>query len=40
MIVVRKMDELMQLPLGKDEIAAVHVCACNPRELKHYPADW
>lgn len=40
MIVMRKMDELMDLSLGKDEIAAAHVCACNPRRLVHYPADW
>jgi lipopolysaccharide biosynthesis glycosyltransferase len=40
MIVMRKMDELMHLSVGKDEVAAAHVCACNPRKLKHYPADW
>jgi len=40
MIVMRKMDELMELPLAKDEIAATHVCACNPRKLDYYPADW
>ncbi|TFK76982.1 nucleotide-diphospho-sugar transferase [Pluteus cervinus] len=40
MIVKRNMDELMETELPKDEIAAVHVCACNPRKLKHYPADW
>ncbi|KAG8219910.1 glycosyltransferase family 8 protein [Butyriboletus roseoflavus] len=40
MIVMRKMDELMHLQLGGDEIAAAHACACNPRKLKHYPADW
>ncbi|KAG6841258.1 hypothetical protein C0991_000398 [Blastosporella zonata] len=40
MIVLKNMDELMHLELADDEIAAVHVCACNPRRLKHYPADW
>ncbi|KAF9240892.1 glycosyltransferase family 8 protein [Melanogaster broomeanus] len=40
MIMMRNMDELMDLPLGKDEIAAAHVCACNPRKLTHYPVDW
>ena len=40
MIVMRRMDELIHFPVGKDEIAAAHVCACNPRKLKHYPADW
>ncbi|HEV7736057.1 MAG TPA: hypothetical protein VGO47_01630 [Chlamydiales bacterium] len=28
-----------ELP-GKDWIAACHACACNPRKLPHYPADW
>ncbi|KAF8078497.1 glycosyltransferase family 8 protein [Lyophyllum atratum] len=40
MIVTRNMDELMDLELAEDQIAAVHVCACNPRRLEHYPADW
>ncbi|RDB29377.1 Galactinol synthase 2 [Hypsizygus marmoreus] len=40
MIVMKNMDELMHLDLTKEQIAAAHVCACNPRKLKHYPADW
>jgi len=40
MIVMRNMDELMDLSLPKDWIAAAHVCACNPRKFPHYPADW
>ncbi|KAG6816287.1 hypothetical protein H0H87_007230 [Tephrocybe sp. NHM501043] len=40
MIVLKNMDELMDLELANDEIAATHVCACNPRRLAHYPADW
>ncbi|KDR85114.1 hypothetical protein GALMADRAFT_233742 [Galerina marginata CBS 339.88] len=40
MIVMRNMDELMVLDLPYDHIAAVHVCSCNPRVLKHYPPDW
>jgi alpha-N-acetylglucosamine transferase len=40
MIVMRNMDELMDLELPKDWIAAAHACACNPRKFKHYPADW
>lgn len=40
MIVMRNMDELMELDLPPDWIAAAHVCACNPRKLAHYPADW
>lgn len=30
----------MALDLPHDHIAAVHVCACNPRRLVHYPEDW
>ncbi|KAL0072090.1 hypothetical protein AAF712_001013 [Marasmius tenuissimus] len=40
MIVMKNMDELMELPLESDQIAAAHVCACNPRKFAHYPADW
>ncbi|THV04831.1 nucleotide-diphospho-sugar transferase [Dendrothele bispora CBS 962.96] len=40
MIVMKNMDELMVLPLESDEIAAAHVCACNPMKILHYPADW
>lgn len=40
MIVMRNMDELFDLDLASDQIAAVHACACNPRKLPHYPADW
>ncbi|KAI5124615.1 hypothetical protein M0805_004225 [Coniferiporia weirii] len=40
MVVRRNMDELMEMPLEKDWIAADHVCACNPRQYAHYPRDW
>jgi ferritin-like protein len=40
MIVMRNMDELFDLDLPSSWIAATHVCACNPRKLPHYPADW
>lgn len=40
MIVMRNMDELFDLDLPSDQIAAVHACACNPRKLPHYPSDW
>ena len=40
MIVMRNMDELMELDLPSDWIAAAHACACNPRKLAHYPEDW
>ncbi|KAI6132726.1 glycosyltransferase family 8 protein [Pisolithus croceorrhizus] len=40
MIVMRNMDELFDIELPADTIAATHVCACNPRRLPHYPSDW
>lgn len=40
MIVMRNMDELFDIDLPSGWIAAAHVCACNPRKLQHYPADW
>ena len=40
MIVMRNMDELMELDLPEDWSAAAHVCACNPKGLAHYPKDW
>jgi len=41
MLVLRNMDDLLDYELpGPDWIASVHVCACNPRKLPHYPVDW
>jgi len=40
MVVMRNMDQLMELELPIESIAAVHVCACNPFKLPHYPSDW
>lgn len=40
MVVRRNMDEIMDIELPSDWIAAAHACACNPRKLPHYPADW
>ncbi|CAI6097858.1 hypothetical protein V2G26_009159 [Clonostachys chloroleuca] len=50
MLVLRNMDELMDLPLDSPDIAhsgtgsrvfaAGHACVCNPLKKKHYPADW
>ncbi|CAG9943952.1 unnamed protein product [Clonostachys rosea f. rosea IK726] len=50
MLVLRNMDELMDLPLdspdqanagtGSRVFAAGHACVCNPLKKKHYPADW
>lgn len=42
MVVLRNMDELMELPLnGADRVfAASHACVCNPYHKTHYPKDW
>ncbi len=48
MLVLRNMDELMDLPLdapslaGKGDcvFAAGHACVCNPLKKPHYPRDW
>jgi len=41
MIVRRNMDELLDdLELQPGQVAAAHVCACNPRNIPHYPKDW
>ncbi|KAG9113668.1 hypothetical protein FRC07_007764 [Ceratobasidium sp. 392] len=38
--VKKNMDELLDLPLEADWIAASHPCACNPLRVSHYPPDW
>ncbi len=48
MLVVRNMDELMDLELDDPELeghgsqvfAASHACVCNPLKKPHYPKDW
>ncbi|KAI9830150.1 MAG: hypothetical protein M1819_005827 [Sarea resinae] len=48
MLVLRNMDELMELELDGPELggtgtrvfAACHACVCNPLSKPHYPADW
>ncbi|GAA6061250.1 hypothetical protein JCM10212_000691 [Sporobolomyces blumeae] len=40
MVVVRNMDELMEMDLEPGWIAASHACTCNPRKLAHYPKNW
>ncbi|TKA26440.1 hypothetical protein B0A50_05276 [Salinomyces thailandicus] len=48
MMVLRNMDELMDLPLdapslngtGSRVFAATHACVCNPLHKPHYPPDW
>ncbi|KAL2816962.1 glycosyl transferase family protein [Aspergillus granulosus] len=48
MVVLKNMDELMELELdapelagnGKRVFAASHACVCNPLKKAHYPKDW
>lgn len=40
MVIRKNMDDLFSLDIPRDWIAATHVCACNPRQLPHYPSDW
>ena len=40
MLVLRNMDELMDMSIPDDGLAACHACVCNPKHLPHYPASW
>ncbi|GAA3549781.1 glycosyltransferase [Microlunatus spumicola] len=40
MLVTRNMDELFDLALDDDEIAACHACRCNPNRIASYPDSW
>jgi len=40
MLLLQNMDDLFELDVPPDFIAATHVCACNPRGFPHYPQDW
>lgn len=39
MVVIRNMDELLEMPLN-GVFAAAHACVCNPYSKPHYPANW
>jgi hypothetical protein len=39
MVVIRNMDELLEMPLN-GVFAAAHACVCNPYNKPHYPANW
>jgi alpha-N-acetylglucosamine transferase len=40
MLVLNNMDELMEIPIPEDALAACHACVCNPRKLSYYPPTW
>ena len=40
MLVRKNIDELMEMPIAQDTIAATHACVCNPLRKATYPASW
>ncbi|KAI5840518.1 nucleotide-diphospho-sugar transferase [Morchella snyderi] len=40
MLVLKNMDELMDLPLSDNIFAASHACVCNPKKVEYYPPNW
>lgn len=40
MLVTQNMDELFDLALEEDQIAACHACRCNPNKIPSYPKSW
>ena len=40
MLIRANIDELLEMPLSKDSIAATHACVCNPKKKINYPIDW
>lgn len=40
MLVVNNMDEVFDMPLAADSIAACHACRCNPNSIASYPDNW
>jgi len=40
MLVLKNMDELLEVHIPDDGLAACHACVCNPRRLSHYPQSW
>ncbi|CAG8564839.1 5063_t:CDS:2, partial [Dentiscutata heterogama] len=40
MCVIRNMDELLELDLDENTIAACHACTCNPLKNPSYPKSW
>lgn len=40
MLILKNIDDLMELDIPPDSIAAAHACACNPRKFPQYPKDW
>ena len=37
---LKNMDELFEIDIPDNSLAACHACVCNPRRLSHYPPSW
>ncbi|KAG0681203.1 hypothetical protein C6P40_003227 [Pichia californica] len=40
MLIMKNIDELMDLSLNNKKFASTHACVCNPLKKSHYPKDW
>lgn len=40
MLPLQNMDELIEMDLPRDWVAASYACTCNPQKIKHYPLHW
>ncbi|KAF8330417.1 nucleotide-diphospho-sugar transferase [Cantharellus anzutake] len=40
MLLLKNMDDLFDLSIPHDHIAATHACSCNLMKFRHYPSDW
>ncbi|TKI06565.1 glycosyltransferase family 8 protein [Martelella alba] len=40
MLAIRSLDEVFDIALPADWIAACHACRCNPYHIASYPSDW
>ncbi|KAB8219222.1 nucleotide-diphospho-sugar transferase [Aspergillus novoparasiticus] len=39
-VILKNIDDMMDMDLPEGFIAASHACTCNPRKLAHYSKDW
>ncbi|KAI1506245.1 nucleotide-diphospho-sugar transferase [Biscogniauxia marginata] len=39
-VILKNIDNMMDIEIPKGWIASTHACTCNPRKLAHYSKDW
>ncbi|KAI5927919.1 nucleotide-diphospho-sugar transferase [Camillea tinctor] len=39
-VILKNIDDMMEMEIPDGGIACAHVCACNPRKIPHYSKDW